>query len=280
MDRLVSTVRTHIDTVRNKRDELAKASVPPARLFDHAFNQADRQMMDVGATLNRVYKNTLNKAIRKQGQLTPADYEAARIATEGYLAQFPDDQHSAILRGALVSTYLSDNPTDSALWMRGAKTENGYAPGMANKTLKALREIGVLDELGEVSGRVVRYPGAVVSEPDFQHSIGLSGVWFNWYRAWQTAHGQSPVETMSEMPRAQAEWAKQQVELLSQQVYQDLPLTVRREGDRLKAYTEDGNLFGFVSRDSEKMTAEGTIQLGFTIAKDGNVRAVWRPERL
>jgi len=146
---------------------------------------------------------------------------------------------------------------------------------MANKTIRALREIGVLDEVGNVAGRVVRYPGAVVSEPDFQRSIGISGVWFNWYRAWQADSGQQIAEAMSDVPKAQAEWAKAQVEQLSQQAYQGLALTIRRESDRLKAYTENGNLFGFISRDSEPYATEGTIQLAFSIAKDGNIRAIW-----
>ncbi len=67
MDQLVGTVKAHIDKVRGRRDELVKASVPPARLFDHAFNESDRNQIDVGASLNRVYKNTLNKAIKKNG---------------------------------------------------------------------------------------------------------------------------------------------------------------------------------------------------------------------
>ncbi len=285
MDRLVGIVKTHIDWVRTKRDELVKASVPPALLFNHAFNQTDHSMLDIGASLNRVYKNTLNTAIRKQGRLMPENYEAARIATEGYLNQFPAEEHGAIVRGALVSTYLSDNPSDAGLWMRGAKTETGYAPGMANKTLSALREIGVLDELGQVSGKVVRYPGAVVSEPDFKRSIGISAVWFNWYRVWQQANGQQPADRPGDVSKENAEWAKQQVERLSQSTFQNMSLHIRRslvqsqkgEEPRLVAYTPSGNIFGLISRDSEKDVQEGSIQLGYAISKDGNIRAVYQP---
>src|SRR5579871_3785020 len=285
MDRLVGAVKGHIDTMRATRDELVKASVPPARLFDHAFNQAERRALDAGAGLNRIYKNTLNSAIRKQGKLLPQDYEAARIATENYLNQFPENEHGAVIRGALVSTYLADKPSDAALWMRGAKTETGHAPGMANKTLKALREIGVLDELGEVSGKLVRYPGAVVSEPDFKRSIGISAVWFNWYRAWQQANGQTPAAKPGDVAKEQVQWAKRQVERLSGSSFQKMPLTIRKtlvptargDEERLVAFKENGHSFGVISRDSEKDVNEGPIQLGFSIAKDGNLRAVWQP---
>ncbi len=284
LDRLVGAVKTHIDTLRAKRDALVKASMPPARLWDHAFNEADRHFIDIGASLNRVYKSTLNQAIRKQHRLLPQDYEAARIATEGYLEQFTAEEQGAIIRGVLVSTYLSDNPSDAALWMRGEKTETGHAPGMANKTIRALREIGVLDELGEVSGQLVRYPGAVVSEPDFKRSIGISAVWFNWYRAWQQANGQSLTDKPSDIPKERADWAKAQVAQLSSSTFQNMPLLVRRglvggqsgEESRLIAYTSNDNIFGIISRDSEKTISEGPIQLGFAITKDGNVRAVWQ----
>lgn len=64
-----------------------------------------------------------------------------------------------------------------------------------------------------------------------------------------------------------------------------MPLTIRKatiptqrgEEERLVAYTQNGNSFGVIARDSEKDVAEGPIQLGFSIAKDGNLRAVWQP---
>jgi hypothetical protein len=81
---------------------------------------------------------------------------------------------------------------------------------------------------------------------------------------------------MSDVPKLQADWAKAQVEELSKEAYQGLALTIRKEADRLKAYTKDGSIFGFISRDSEKIAAEGGIRLNFSIAKDGNIRAVWK----
>src|SRR5258708_27173229 len=85
LDSLVNAVKKHIDAVRAKRDALVKASVPPAQLWDHAFNESDRHFIDIGASLNRVYKNTLNQAIRKQHKLLPRAYEASRVISEGFL---------------------------------------------------------------------------------------------------------------------------------------------------------------------------------------------------
>jgi len=46
--------------------------------------------------------------------------------------------------------------------------------------------------------------------------------------------------------------------------------------DRIKAFTQDGSLMGFISYDSEPYALEGTIQLAFLITKDGNIWAVWQ----
>jgi len=140
-----------------------------------------------------------------------------------------------------------------------------------------LREIGVLDEMLEVDGQVTVFLGAVVSEPDFQGSVGLNGVWFNWYRRQQAANGQLVPTVQRDVPKDRAKRVKAEVARLAESEWQGLPLIIRREDDRLKAYTEDGELFAFVSRDSMLHLTEGPVQLGFVLAADGNLRAVWRP---
>lgn len=81
---------------------------------------------------------------------------------------------------------------------------------------------------------------------------------------------------MSDVPKAQADWAEAQIEQLSQQTFQDLALIIQGDGDRLKAFTQDGALFGLISRDSEQIVPEGAIRLAYTISKDGKLRAVWQ----
>ena len=207
--------------------------------------------------------------------MTDADGERIRQAVEGYLAQFSDVQHAAILRAALLEAHLSDAHTDGAVWLNGPKIDNGHAPGLAQKTLQALRAVDVLSEIADVDGQVLIYPGAIVQEPDFQGSIGLNGVWFNWYCQQQTAAGNIPPTTQRDVPKVAVKQAKAEVARLAESDWQGLPLIVKREGERLKAYTKSGTLFGFVDRESEKYISEGQMRLGFMMAADGNLRAVW-----
>jgi len=55
--------------------------------------------------------------------------------------------------------------------------------------------------------------------------------------------------------------------------------TRARQGEvveRLGAFTEQGNLLGLITPDSEAQIAEGQqITLKFALVADGNVRAVW-----
>jgi len=108
-------------------------------------------------------------------RLTETDITAIRQQLDHFLSRFDETEYVAILRGALVATYLSDEPSDAALWMLGEKTEHGNLPSMAQKTIRALHEVGILDEIGTLTldGSVIRYPGANVSEPTFTRSIGI-----------------------------------------------------------------------------------------------------------
>jgi len=120
------------------------------------------------------------------------------------------------------------------------------------------------------------YPGSAIREPDFQGTIGLNGVWFNRYKQMQAAAGRPVPEAQRDVPKDTAKQAKADLNDLAAQEWQGLPLVIRREEERLKAYTPEGELFGFVSKDSESYMDEGEIQLGYMLAVDGNLRAVWK----
>jgi len=46
--------------------------------------------------------------------------------------------------------------------------------------------------------------------------------------------------------------------------------------ERLGAFTEQGNLLGLITPDSESQIAEGQqVTLKFALAADGNIRVVW-----
>ena len=206
-----------------------------------------------------------------------------------YLNRFDESEHGTVLRGAMVAAYMDDEPSDAALWMIGEKTEHGTLPGMVQRTMQALREVDILDEIGATAnGGVIHYPDATVSEPTFQRSIGIQGVWFNLYCRQQAALGEPVPPTMSDVPKDAAKAAKTHVTELAQTHLQNFPVTIQRTGytnkkgkvvERLGAFDESGNLQGLITIDSEGHLIEGQqITLRFALAADGNVRAVWHEQ--
>lgn len=166
LDGLVGGVRQHIAFVTTRRDELASQARPLQALFDSAAE--DPEAIQIGQGLNRVYARTIARLAqaRTLKLLLPADYEVARQAVEDYLASYPPHRHTAILRGVLVSTYLGETATsDAAAWIPGEKSDTGRLPGIAQKSLDALREIGLLDEIAETAGGVLVYPNAAPQRP-------------------------------------------------------------------------------------------------------------------
>ncbi len=289
LDKLTGIVRTHIDNFRAQRDRLVKQTMPPATLFDHAFNADEREYLGAGIAFNKLYSKVRGKLLHgKKGneRLTEADMTTIRCNLDAFLKRYDESERGAILRGAMVATYLSDEPSDAALWLLGEKTEQGHAPGMAQKTMQALREIGLLDEIGATAnGGVIRYPGAATSEPSFQRSIGISAVWFNWYCRQQAAQGKPIPKTPSDVPKAAAKAAKVQVTELAWTHLSNVPLTLRhtsytdRNGKavmRMGAFNETGHLLGLITLDSEAhLTERQQITVRFALAADGNLRTVW-----
>ncbi len=271
LDRTLSDIRSHITEVEGECDRLAASAMPPRAVFDSAFD--DPETIKLGGGLNQTYARALKRALREKGKLSDEDYDRARAETEAYLNEFPEERQTSILRGAMVSAYMGDTAeSDAAIWLPGEKTETGRKLGIANKSIQALREIGVLDEIAQTENGLVSYPGASIQEPSYR-TIGINGVWFNWYKRWAEANGEPISETMSDVPKERAKWAKHQVELLAQSYLSGLPLTIRSEGERRVAYTVEGQMFGLLARDVTDDLGDA-IRLRFTLAKDGNLRSV------
>ena len=91
------------------------------------------------------------------------------------------------------------------------------------------------------------------------------------------ANGQPTPDTPGEVAPARAVWAKARVAEFSQVEYRNLNLTIQRHGERKVAVTQDGALFGYVSKDSTDHAPEGVIVMHFAICRDGNLRCVWSP---
>jgi hypothetical protein len=163
LDRQVAAIEGHITWYKAQRDEALAIAAPPQALLDVALAQPET--IELGAGLNQAYGRTMKQLQRKRPLgLLPADHEQLRQTAEDYLARFRPEQQTAILRGAMASAYLNGT-SDAAVWLPGKKTDDGRLPGVASKSMEALREIGVLDRLGMLDGEVTVYPDAAPNTP-------------------------------------------------------------------------------------------------------------------
>ncbi|MCI0396467.1 MAG: hypothetical protein L0332_07165 [Chloroflexi bacterium] len=164
LDRLEHGVKLHIEAMKHKRDELAGQARPPQALFE----AVDPEAVWMGAALNQAFAAALNRkkptlsqflpegrkpslqdreeALEKQRQV---HFERARQAAEAYLAHYHPARHTAILRGALISVYLGEGQaSDAVAWLAEEKGEEQQLQlGIGQKTIEALREIQLLDEI-------------------------------------------------------------------------------------------------------------------------------------
>jgi len=158
LDRLEAGIRAHIQTMQEKRDELAAQARPPQAVLE----AADPEAMKLGVGLNKAYAAALRMG--KKGQHANV-LERAKVAAEDYLAHFPPGKRGAILLGALASVYgKEDGGADTAVWLAGNKG-GGDSPlpgigdaSLAHHTIVALREIGLLDDVIETREGLLVYP--------------------------------------------------------------------------------------------------------------------------
>jgi hypothetical protein len=160
LDQLEAGVKVHITEMEKRRDELIEQARPPQALFDHAL--ADLEAIRLGAGLNQAYAAALRTG--KKGEFTNV-LERAKYAAEDYLAHFPPERRRAILRGALASVYGGETPAaDTSVWLAGAsERQDATQPGIgqasvASLTIKALREIELLDDLISTRQGLLAYP--------------------------------------------------------------------------------------------------------------------------
>jgi len=161
LDKTVHGVKGHIANIEAKRDELVQATMPPQEVFKSVAG--DPEAVHIGAGLNQVYTGTLRRLARARPYRipTPEDFDAARQAAEKYLARYPPYRHSDILRSAMVRVYTGDRvSSDAAIWVPGAKQVNDRSSAIAKKSIAALRDIGVLDEIDDTNDGVLGYPNA------------------------------------------------------------------------------------------------------------------------
>lgn len=160
LDRLEQGVKTHIQVMRQKRDELAAQARPPQMVLDVAL--ANPETVKLGAGLNKAYTAALSMG--KKGQHTNV-LERAKAAAEDYLAHFPPERRGVILLGALASVYgKEDGGVDTAVWLAGSKEEPGKSrrdvvqSSIAHQTVEALRVAGLLYDIVVTKEGLVLYP--------------------------------------------------------------------------------------------------------------------------
>ena len=78
---------------------------------------------------------------------------------------------------------------------------------------------------------------------------------------------------MSDIPKEQSQWAKEQVTKLARTQFHNLTLIIRTEGERKIAITEQGSIFGYIAREDTDALDE-TITIHFGIVKDGNLKCI------
>jgi hypothetical protein len=161
LDKTVHGVMEHVAYIEARRDELVLATMPPQALFDSVAK--DPEAIEIGAGLNQVYIGTIRRLSRTRSfQIPmPEDFATARRAVEDYLVRYPPSRHSAILRGAMVSVYTGDTiASDVAAWVPAEGHTNSELIGTAQRSLVALRDIGVIDEVDQITDGVLVYPNA------------------------------------------------------------------------------------------------------------------------
>lgn len=274
MDRLVNRVQDHIQHIETQRDRLIRQTMPPRAIFDYTFDKPES--IQLGAKLNQLYTRALKQIARSKPNISPQDYDLARIVAEQHLHKFPSEMQSDILRGAIVSAYLRDEPTsDVAVWLAGERIDGGRKQGIGGQTIHALREIGILDEISDSESGLITYPGAMTKQAQYQ-TIGIQGVWRGFYEDWARARNLNPDDISSKLTKKGIRFAKEQVFQFTKD-QRSIQLHTREEivndEARKVAYDESGNRFGLISRDSEK-SVDKSFTVKFTIAHDGNLRAV------
>jgi len=217
-------------------------------------------------------------------------YQAARQASETYLAQWPAAQRAFVLLGAAAYLYVQGPEAcpepgrrvgapvrDGLLWQLGEKRPSGTGrePGIAQALLAALRQIGLLGEpVWTTAGAVLHY----ADEPAPQERgvpVRLNGTWLNLLNA----TGSKQYQRMGDVPPAEREQAKALVANYAATKFQGMTLTTAVTDDnRVITRTPRGNLFGYVQRDHELAAIRhDQWRIAWATAVDGNVLAVLVP---
>jgi len=285
-DRLVAGIEEHISYIQAERDVIMAQTLPPIEVFNVAYQSSER--LPQGARLNQIYTSRLpwiqGRQKHRQGKAVSIEdwLECARQETTAYLAHESQGDvqiEHVILLSALAHYYSNPEHTghDESVWQLGRKDPHtrNRERGIAQQTIQALREIGILSELSCLdNGRIARYPSAKVL-PTPRNPIKIIGVWFNYWRYICKERAQCIPERMQDVEKCDIEWSKDEVIKLAQTQFRNMTLDIRQENDRAIAYTQQGNIFGYIAKENTHDVPLGRIQLRFSIAKKDSYWAIF-----
>jgi hypothetical protein len=229
VDQLAGGVHDYLHRMTQYRDQQMADARLPAAVHDSVAG--DGEALQLGARFNSLYTAALREARQQYARVVTAKasddlhgYEAqkkqyntlvmeyVRQKTEGFLETQPEERHTAILRGAMVSREMNardphKTTSDSAFWQRGR---------IAETSLRALHEVGLLgeivEEVGERGTRLVRYPTAEQAQRQASyHAVEMKQVWFN-----REIAGKSDTPTMKGIDPAIQKQRKAEVRTLAQ----------------------------------------------------------------
>ena len=129
-----------------------------------------------------------------------------REQCEAFLSRYPEEDQHRILRVRSIrpipAIRMEDAPPMPPCGQKGQlDPEAGERQrGIEHKTIDALREIGVLDEIGETTEGLLVYPGAVIDEPPLR-TVGIRGVWFNLHNARSRRRVSRPLRRCAMCPK-------------------------------------------------------------------------------
>ncbi|MCA9922872.1 MAG: hypothetical protein KC421_10890, partial [Anaerolineales bacterium] len=243
LDTLAGAMEMHTAQYWADVEALATEACPPIEVFEHG-----RDWMPTGKELRQAYSRVIRQAINANDEVDDTAFDAARIASEAFLNQWPAGKQHNVLIGAAAYLYAQGSQNgepvrDALIWQLGEKREvSGRESGIAQSMLEALRQIGLLGEpmWTETAGALLYY-----REEDCPKCAGvpvrLNGVWLNLLNA----TGDQQYSRMSEVPPAQREQAKARIADYVQDKFRGMMLfTEVTDNNRVVTRTPHGNLFG------------------------------------
>jgi hypothetical protein len=278
LDTLAKALEQHKGQYWADVQALATEACPPLEVFDHG-----REWLQVGKELRQAYSRIMRQAVRDTDVVDDEVFSAARSASEAFLQQWPAEKQVYVLLGAAAYLYAQGTQNgepvrDGLLWQLGEPREGdgtGRLPGIAQMTIQALRQLGLLGE--PVWTRVG--PVLHVAESSFPEGAGvpvrINGTWLNWLN---TRNGHRYAR-MGDVPPAERDWAKARIADFVQDTFGGMMLfTEVTDENRVITRTPHGNLFGYVQRDHELAAVRyDQWRIAWATAVDGNVMAILEP---